>query len=61
MKNVGKGKIAGEINLHAMAFSDGDGWWQIQKPIEDLLRGLCRALPEAFAEAISSGLSWAFV
>jgi hypothetical protein len=39
-----------------MAFADGDGWQQVEEPIEDLFRRTSCALPEALAQAISSGL-----
>jgi len=53
----GQAEIARKVDLHAMAFADGDGGQDIQKLVEDLRGGFGGTHAEAFAQAVSSRLA----
>jgi hypothetical protein len=54
---IGYRKVAGEVNLHAVAFADRDGRQDVQEFVEDALRSLPQALADACLNALSTGLS----
>ena len=54
---IGNGEIAGEINLHAMAFADRDSRKDVQEFVEDALRCLTETLAYTLLNALDAGLS----
>jgi hypothetical protein len=43
LRVVGQQKILGQIDLDAVAFPDGDGWEQVQEPVQNVQRRLREA------------------
>src|SRR5208283_3896986 len=52
---VGQGEIAGEVDLDAMPFANGDRRGNVQKSVQDLRGGLSHASGKSLAHEVAAG------